>query len=262
MSTLDTFSTQHERFTPLYVRIQERIRSAIAERRLEPGDRIWSEAELTREYDTTRSTVRHALDKLVFEGLIVRRPGRGSFVADGNAVHSPIDSRFSLPFEQQVAQTGRVVTYRSPVLELSTAPPRYARMLGADADTHVFKLERLRIIEDRPVCLEVRYMSRAVGEKITGEMLANQSAQAFVAEIIGQPIPAITVSVTAEIATPNVAKRLGLPKGSALLVRDNSHYDSDGTIVLCGRSLFAGDVSTDYILGRVPTKKTIEKNGD
>ena len=64
---MDPSPPSGERFTPLYVRIQERIRSAIAGGKMSVGDRIWSEAELAKEYGTTRSTVRHALDKLVFE---------------------------------------------------------------------------------------------------------------------------------------------------------------------------------------------------
>ena len=54
-----------DRFTPVYVRIQDRIRSAIATGALGPGDRLPTETELSSEFRTTRSTVRHALDRLV-----------------------------------------------------------------------------------------------------------------------------------------------------------------------------------------------------
>jgi GntR family transcriptional regulator len=241
-----------DRFTPLYVRIQDRIRAAIAAGSIAAGDRIWSEAELAREYGTTRSTVRHALDKLVFEGLILRHVGRGSFVADRPVVHSPIDSRCSLSFEEQVAQAGRVVTYRSPTLELVTPPNTVADKFGVPPGTPVFKLERLRIIENRPVCLEIRYMPRMIGERVTGEMLANRSAHSFVGDIVGERIPTIMVSITAEVATAGIAKKLELSPGAALIVRTNAHYTSDGTVVICGRSIFAGDVSTDYVLGQPP----------
>src|SRR5690606_2867470 len=148
--------------------------------RMSAGDRIWSEAELAREYGTTRSTVRHALDKLVFEGLIVRHVGRGSFVADRVGVHSPNDSRYPLSLEQQVAKTGQIVTYRSPALELAPAPVAITAQLGLEAEALIFKLERLRIIEGRPVCLEIRYMPREIGEKVTGEMLTTRAVHAFV----------------------------------------------------------------------------------
>jgi DNA-binding GntR family transcriptional regulator len=257
VSSLETSHSEGlgDRFTPLYVRIQDRIRGAIADGSMAAGDRLWSEAELAREYSTTRSTVRHALDKLVFEGLVVRHVGRGSFVAAREIVHSPIDSRHALSFEEQVAQAGRTVTYRAASLKQTTAPRIFADQLGVSVDEPVFKLERLRIIEGRPVCLEIRYLPRAIGERVTGEMLASRSAHLFVGEIIGERIPAISVSVTAEIASAALAKQLEIAKGAALIIRDNAHHASNGTIVLCGRSIFAGDVSTDYVLGQLPAAK-------
>src|SRR5258708_31096860 len=161
------------------MRIQERIRSAIAEGALAPGDRLWSEAELAAEFRTTRSTVRHALDRLVFEGLIVRYVGRGSFVAERGTFRSPIDSRHCLSFEEQAALAGHVVSYRSPTFELVEASARVAQQLGLTEGTQVFKLERLRVVAERPVCLEIRYMSQAVGCRLTRGQLANRPAPTF-----------------------------------------------------------------------------------
>ena len=45
-----------------------------------PGERLPSESMLCRQYGVQRDTVRHALELLVLEGLIVKQPGRGSFV--------------------------------------------------------------------------------------------------------------------------------------------------------------------------------------
>jgi GntR family transcriptional regulator len=240
------------RFTPLYARIQDRIRAAISDGSMAAGDRLWSEAELASEYATTRSTVRQALAKLEFEGLIVRHVGRGSFVAPRNIVHSPIDSRYPLSFEEQVAQAGRVVTYRSPTLELAVPPQPFAEKLGVAPGEQVFKLKRLRVIDGRAICLEIRYMPRAIGAQVTGEMLANRAAHGFVGDILGERVPTIMVSVTAEIATAAVAKLLNISEGAPLLVRNNAHYTASGIVVLCGRSIFVGDVSTDYVLGAPP----------
>ena len=254
MSTLALAPFGDDRFVPIYVRIQERIRAAIADGALAPGDRLWSEAELASEFRTTRSTVRHALDRLVFEGLIVRHVGRGSFVAERGTVHSPIDSRHALSFEEQAALAGHVVSYRSPNFELVTAPQRVAEQLSLTDDKRVFKLDRLRVIGDRPVCLEIRYMSHAIGSRVTGDMLSNRPAHTFVGDILGERIPTIVVSITAEIANARVAELLELPEGAAVIVRSNTHHANSGAVVLCGRSIYAGDVSTDYVLGREPAR--------
>jgi GntR family transcriptional regulator len=247
-----------DRFTPVYIRIQDKIRAALATGALKPGDKLPTEAELSVEFRTTRSTVRHALDRLVFEGLIVRRVGRGSFVTDGSVLRAPIDSRHCLTFEEQMALSGHLVTYRSPNLELVTAPRHVAETLGVEADGQVFKLERLRVIAERPVGLEIRYLPREIGRRVTGEMLTSNSVHTFVSQIIGERMPTIVVAITAELADERVAKLLEIAEGSAVIVRNNTHHAGSGAVIICGRSIYRGDVTTDYVLGRelpVPGKR-------
>ena len=56
------------------------LKLGIERRIYSPGGRLPSESELCRQYGVTRDTVRHALSLLVREGLIVKHPGKGSFV--------------------------------------------------------------------------------------------------------------------------------------------------------------------------------------
>ena len=111
-------------------------------------------------------------------------------------------------------------------------------------------MQRLRLIDELAVCLEERFLPPAIGLEVTGQMLASQSAHRFVAAIVGQPIPTITVSITAELASAEIAATLDVPIGAPVLVRDNTHHLGDGAIVSCGRSTFRGEVRTDYVLGQ------------
>jgi GntR family transcriptional regulator len=250
MSIEPTQNSRDDRFTPVYVRIQDRLRTALTTGELRPGDKLPTEAELSAEFRTTRSTVRHALDRLVFEGLIVRQVGRGSFVTEKGVLHAPIDSRHCLTFEEQMARNGHEVTYHAPSLELVPAPRHVSQRLGLTANVPVFKFERLRMIGLRPVGLEIRYMPEHIGRRVTGDMLLTQSAHNFVSEIIGERMPTIVVAVTAELADAVVAQLLQIPEGSAVMVRNNTHHASSGAVIICGRSIYPGDVTTDYVLGR------------
>ena len=51
------------------------------------------------------------------------------------------------------------------------------------------------------------------------------------------------------IADAALASRLEVPKGSALIVRDNVFLDSSGQVMICGKSIFRGDIETEYVLG-------------
>lgn len=63
-----------------YMQIYGELKRGIKDGVFSPGERLPSESALCREYDVQRDTVRHALELLVNDGLIVKQPGRGSFV--------------------------------------------------------------------------------------------------------------------------------------------------------------------------------------
>ena len=215
------------------------------------GDRLPSETELADFLDTTRSTVRHALSLLVFEGLIVRKVGRGSFVAEP-PVSSKIDTQQCHSFEEQIALSGKTVYYGLLSFGTVPAPVEVAERLKIGEGSDIYRLERLRLIDGRPVGLEDRYILAELARQIDGAMLAERSVYDFLGQIVGERIPTIAVSVTAITAGKRHADALGLRRGSALLVREHSYHDSTGRPVLFGKSIFPGDVRTDYVLGRVP----------
>ncbi|MCS7178151.1 MAG: extracellular solute-binding protein [Anaerolineae bacterium] len=67
---------------PLYHQLKTLIREQIESGLWRPGDRIPTEEELCRIYGISRSPVRQALKELVYEGVLVRRPGAGTFVSE------------------------------------------------------------------------------------------------------------------------------------------------------------------------------------
>src|SRR5712691_11289906 len=141
-------------FTPLYYRIEERLRARIAAGEFQEGDRLPSETELAREFKTTRVTVRQALTRLVFEGLIVRQTGRGTFVAPAR-VESTVETSIQQSFEEQMESKGSKVTFRILGFEPTPALPAVAKSLGVAAGEAVYRLERLRFVDGELLGLEV-----------------------------------------------------------------------------------------------------------
>jgi GntR family transcriptional regulator len=238
------------RFTPIYFRIQETIRRSIVDGKFLPGDRLPSETELARDYQTTRVTVRHALSRLAYERLIVKQPGRGTFVALPSSIISPIDTMKVRSFEEQVAQRGKTVSYSDARYRIVPSAPEEALRLNLAADARLHRLDRLRRIDGRTVGLEVRYFPPELGSKVTSEMLEHRAAHDFLCEILGHPIPVIEVALTAITANQALAKRIGVKPGAALQVRRNIFRDVLGTVVQCGTSYFRGDIQMEYTLGK------------
>lgn len=78
---------------PRYVAIKDSIFEDIREGRLKPGDQTPSEAELVETFKVSRMTANRALRELQSAGVVVRRAGRGSFVAEPRPIGQLIEIR-------------------------------------------------------------------------------------------------------------------------------------------------------------------------
>ncbi|MDJ0391239.1 GntR family transcriptional regulator [Roseomonas sp. E05] len=233
----------------LYRRIEEALRRLIATPPMGPGARLPSDAELARQFGTTRVTVAKAVTQLERDGLVQRQVGRGTFVATPPPVNSFIDTRLCHSFEEQVGVEQDRLSYR--LLGFSRVPaPDFAReLLGLPPGATVYALDRLRLVDGRPVGSELRYIPEALALRITAPMLAEWSTLRFVGEVIGKRVPVIVVNLFPDIADAALAERLEVPVGSPVSVRENCYRDDDGRPLLCGRSAFRAEVRLQYVLG-------------
>lgn len=119
-----------------------------------PGARLPTEADLCASYGVSRITVRQALNSLVSEGMLVRTPGRGTYVAEpqateGISLDAPLAGLFAVGHpEQRVQVTSREVLYPDRRLQQVFAVP---------PDALLHKVRRLVLEHDEPVAYEVHY---------------------------------------------------------------------------------------------------------
>ena len=66
---------------PLYAQVKKRITESLVRGEWNPGEVIPSEIELAHIYDVSQGTVRKAIDELTAESILIRRQGKGTFVA-------------------------------------------------------------------------------------------------------------------------------------------------------------------------------------
>src|ERR1700743_223246 len=91
---------------PLYQQLERKLRDAIRQKKLAPGDALPAQRDLAEQFEVSRITVRKALDALVGEGLLNRRQGTGTFVA------ARVEKSFSKlsSFTEDMKSRGRVAT--------------------------------------------------------------------------------------------------------------------------------------------------------
>ncbi len=150
---------------PLYRAVKRALLGAVEAARFRPGDALPSEAELGRAFGVSIGTVRKAVDELAAEHVVVRRQGRGTFVATHNAGRLMFqffhverdDGRRELPEVEQVAfERGRAEDAAAQALGLRPGEPV---ILVENA----LRLQGRAVIHDRLVLPAALF--RGLGEK-------------------------------------------------------------------------------------------------
>jgi len=126
------------------------------------GDRFPTDRELVADYGVSRHTVREAVRHLQQEGLVTRRRGKGSFVADAE-FEQPLGTLYSL-FRSIEAQG---VTQTSVVLAQETRiDAEAAKVLELADETPLFYLERIRLADDEPLALDRAWLPLEIAEPL------------------------------------------------------------------------------------------------
>ena len=145
---------------PMSAQVRDQLVELFEARRMAPGDRVPSEAEIAELCNVGRSTAREALKLLEQDGIVLVERGRGRFLSSLSALHieRPI-TRF-----ESVTSLLQALGYEAQTLVLSVAEDkpdeaeREALNLG-DGET-VIRLERLRSRGDEPLVYSVESLPR------------------------------------------------------------------------------------------------------
>ncbi|WEX09818.1 GntR family transcriptional regulator [Chelativorans sp. AA-79] len=137
-------------FRPLYLQVKESLVRRLIEGSWQPGQIIPSEMDLARELGVSQGTVRKALDAMTAENLLIRRQGRGTYVAE------PEESRILFQFFRLVPDSGERSFPNSRVLQskLANASKEEAESLKISIGADVWKIERLRTLQQAPLLIE------------------------------------------------------------------------------------------------------------
>ncbi|WP_165616612.1 GntR family transcriptional regulator [Salipiger profundus] len=229
--------------------VLELIKSGV----LKEGDRLPTEAALASEFNTTRSTIVHALKELVYSGTIERQAGKGTFVASCN-FDTPLSVRGIKSLEEQWQSSGKKISYEILSARKIPASSALASEMNMKIGASLFEIERLRLADGIPMSIEKRFISNMYAENLTLSHLEATSFMAMVQEVVGLHIERISGFIEAVAADQRSAKILGIRCGDPLIVRDYTYYSTSGSPVSRGISYFRNEVRFAYETG----ERTIE----
>ncbi|MCE9569194.1 MAG: GntR family transcriptional regulator [Rhodocyclales bacterium] len=154
-------------FSPLYRQIKSLLLQRLESGEWRPGEAIPSESELATRFSVSQGTVRKAIDEMSAENLLVRRQGKGTFVASHD------DPRAFFRFLRLVPLTGGIEQAQSIPLECwrAKAGPEVARMLELNIGDPINIVRRLLQFAGKPVVVDEIYLPGAIFGTVTLEML-------------------------------------------------------------------------------------------
>ena len=204
---------------------------------LEPGASVPTERDLAAELETSRTTVRQALLELVAEGRLVRRQGSGTYVADAK-ITWPLHLA---SFTEQAAANGLTASSELLGAERIRASDEVADRLGLRPGDPIYKIDRLRLADERPMAVETSMLSAARFPNLTKRMRSAGSLHAVLGEAYGVELRRGEESIDTAPASPREAALLDCDTGSPMLVVRRRSFDADGLAVEWGTTWFRGD---------------------
>ena len=212
---------------PLYVQIKELLVARVTKVDLAPGDIIPSEMQLARELNVSQGTVRKAITELVENNVLLRRQGRGTFVATHDY------NRALFHFFHIVSNNG--VKVLPECRTLSCRRKRASRVeasrLSLSNRAQVVCIERVRNLENQPTILETIVLpAELFGDlgKSKAYSLPNALYQLYETQF-GITIHRAEEQLRAVAATDHDAKLLDVEVGSPLLEIERIALTLDGT---------------------------------
>jgi GntR family transcriptional regulator len=227
--------TRATTYLPRYRAIEQTLRSRITV--LRPGDRLPSDSDLCLEFGVSRMTARNAMQRLADEGLVLRDPGRGSFVAEAPA-HRRADRLLSFSLEMQ--RQGRVPSSLLVSCELRAPRDAEASELRLGADESVVALRRVRIADAEPIAVETAVLPGRCASLVMAADLGRGSLHE--ALVAGGFVPWRGHAViVAESATASDAQALRVNVGDPLLVERRVILDQHGVPLEATESRYPAD---------------------
>ena len=229
------------RFTtevPLYLQIAEGLLSRIEAGELSPGDRLAPERDLSKELGVNRMTLRRALGMLELRGLIVRRQGDGTYIAQPK-----IERQASslVPFTSGMQRQGYSPDSKIIMFERRLAQASIARDLSITVGATVYFIHRLRLVNQEPLLLERFVLPAQLMPDFERFDLAVRSLYEVMETEYGILVNRARQSLEPVIATEYEAELLGIMPGAPLMLERRLTFDQTDCPVEYGRDLYRGD---------------------
>lgn len=223
-------------FSPLYQQIKALITQSLQSGEWRPGELIPSEVELANRFKVSQGTVRKAIDELSAENLVVRRQGKGTFVA------THLEARAQFRFLRLKPDVGEAHYPDNNMLDAKRvrAPADIARQLDIKTGDSVFFLKRVQFFNGAPTILEELWLPGQIFKGLSLERVLQYKGPMYAlleTEFGTQMIRAVE-SIKAVVADQDASSLLSVAVNTPLLSVNRVSFTYGDKAVEVRRSLY------------------------
>lgn len=227
---------------PLYQRVSGQLRAAISTGGFAPGSQLPTEGELALHFGVSSITVRGALKELQDTGLIERRQGRGTFVRQVG----PRVAEWGLGSIEDLVMTGRLTTVEVLRCIDDPAPAWVRDIMEIPSPARLLHVRITRNQHGKPLMMTDAWFPPAVSERLRRPDLASLFAASpllieVVERLTGVLVTDMRQSMTASLATKDIARIIEVPVASPVLIVNRINRTEDGRLLQLARSHYRTD---------------------
>jgi len=226
---------------PYYVQVKDTFGSLIAEGAWRVGDRLPGEPELCRTCGVSRTVIRQALTEMTYEGSIVRRKGKGTFVAPPKIEESLVQKLTG--FHQDMVERGYTPVTHVLKQCAVAADAEVARRLCLEPATEVIEIERVRFVRELPIVHVTTFLPSSLCPGLLDEDLSRVSLYAVLEGKYGLALARGRRTFEAVPAGSRQAALLQVKPGAPLVMLDSISFLEDGRAIEYYRAYHRGDMS-------------------
>ncbi|MBY0556602.1 MAG: GntR family transcriptional regulator [Burkholderiaceae bacterium] len=224
-------------FSPLYQQIKGLITQSLQSGEWKPGELIPSEVELANRFKVSQGTVRKAIDELAAENLVLRKQGKGTFVATHH------EARAHFRFLRLMPDEGVPHYPDSRIVEVKRlrAPADVARLLDLKSGDAVVFIKRVQAFDGVPTIVEELWLPGMIFKGLTAERLVEYKGPMYglFESEFGTRMIRATEKIRAVCASEEDAQLLGIAVQTPLLVSERVSYTYGDKAVELRRGLYS-----------------------
>ena len=219
---------RHSDGVPLYQKVRESLKKDLARGVWKPGNMLPTELELGERFGVSPGTIKQAILGLVRDGLITRRPGKGTFVT---RIDTPRGFARFFGFE---GAGGKPLDPKVYVVDLqvTTEVPSQARQaLGLGPRGKILFVRRLLVQNGTPICIYDSYMPYRLVAGLENEKLDVDRIYFAIEKKFDIHVVSVNEMLTAGLVDGGEARLLGVSPGSPIIHIERTAYSHNNTVV-------------------------------